>query len=222
MAREHDRLPAARLALIYNGVDTRLFCPDLEARAHWRKELGLGEREPVIISVGRLAPEKDYGLLLEALAATRDLGPEAKLVLVGDGAERTTLQDEAAELGLQQRVRFVGRQRDVPGLLSAADLFALSSLSEGIPMALLEAMACGLPVVALRVGGTPELVEDGRSGLLVGGRKPEDLAEAISRILTERDTARAMGVAGQRRVAERFSLESMLEGYGALYRELAG
>jgi sugar transferase (PEP-CTERM/EpsH1 system associated) len=221
-ASEEDRLPAARLALVYNGVDTEVFRPDEEARTFWRKELAIGEQEMAIISVGRLAPEKDYGLLLAALARLQVKTAQAKLVLVGEGPQRSALKAQAEEKGLAERVLFLGRRSEVPGLLNAADVFALSSLSEGIPMALLEAMACALPVAALAVGGVPEVVEDGLHGILVQGRRPEDLAAAITRLSEGRQDARRMGLAARARVLERFSLASMLGAYAGLYRQLTG
>ncbi len=220
-AREQDRLPASRLVLVYNGVDANGFRPDIDARTFWRKELGIAEQEKVVISVGRLAPEKDFNLLLDALVKLQAISAETKLVLVGDGPQRPALEAKVINLGLRDKVLFLGARSEIPGLLNAADLFALSSLSEGIPMALLEAMACALPVASLEVGGTPEVVADGRSGLLVQSRQPDDLAKAISRILSDHEEARDMGLVGRARVLERFSLESMLNSYGALYRELS-
>lgn len=220
-AREEDRLPASRLALVYNGVDTQVFQPDPEARALWRKELGLGANQTVLISVGRLAPEKDYDLLLDAMACLPSGQSEAMLILVGDGPERIALELKAAKLGLADRVLLLGARTEVPGLLNAADLFALSSLTEGIPMALLEAMACTLPVAALEVGGIPEVVEDGRSGVLVRGRRPEDLADAVAGVLADSQAVHSMGLAGRARVLERFSLGAMLGAYASLYRKLA-
>lgn len=221
-AHEEDRLPKTRLSLVYNGVDTLAFKPDPEAGDRWRKKIGVGEGEKAIISVGRLAPEKDYNLLLEALASLQGAYSGVKLVLVGDGPERSVLEGKASMPALSGRVILLGPQREVPGLLNAADLFALSSISEGIPMALLEAMSCALPVAAVDVGGVPEVVEDERSGLLVRGRRPEDLSEAMARILADPLTARDMGLAGRARVLERFSLDTMLSAYADLYRELTG
>ncbi len=226
LAREKDHLPASRLALIPNGVDCEVFAPDPAARDRLRSELGVEPGQPVVISVGRLAPEKDYGLLLAAMAVMekggRAAGAQALLLLVGQGPERPGLEKLAGELGLGSRVRFLGDRRDVPALLNAADVFALSSLSEGVPMALLEAMSCGLPVAATAVGGVPEVVEHGRNGLLVHRREAADLAQALSQLLDEPDRARELGRAARERVLEHFSLEAMLGAYAALYRGLAG
>jgi glycosyltransferase involved in cell wall biosynthesis len=220
LARRVDRLPARRLEVVYNGVDTRRFAPDPAARARARGRLGLGPAEPVVISVGRLAPEKDYGVLLEAMA--RLPRPEARLLLVGEGPARPGLEAMIGELGLAGRVRLLGDRRDVPSLLNAADVFALSSLSEGVSMALLEAMACGLPAVATRVGGTPEVVRQGETGLLCPPGQPRPLAQALERLLARPGLARALGEAGRERVGQRFSLGAMARAYARIYAELAG
>ena len=217
LAREQDRLPPSRLRLIYNGVDTARFRPDPQARRRVRRELGLGD-EPVLISVGRLAPEKDQGLLLLAAAVLEGV----TLLVVGEGPLRPRLERLAAELGVGERVRFLGERDDVEHLLAAAEVFVLSSRSEGVPKAVLEAMAAGLPVVATAVGGVPEVVVPGGTGLLVPGGRGEELVRAVAELLAHPARARAMGRAGRRRVEERFSLEAMLAAYAALYRELAG
>lgn len=222
MARHNDRLPAARLALIYNGVDARVFAPDQEARSRCRQRLGIDPGRPAVISVGRLVPEKDYALLLRAIASLRVDGMDVCLLLVGNGRERQGLADLAGRLGLAESAFFLGERREVPDLLNAADVFALSSLSEGVPMAMLEAMSCGLPVVSTAVGGAPEVVEHGSCGLLVGSRQPRELAAALHKVLADQGAARRMGMGGRIRVLERFSLDAMLSAYAGLYRRLAG
>lgn len=218
VARREDRLPARRLRLIYNGVDTELFRPDPIRRAAARAELGLAAGHKTIISVGRISAEKDYATLLQALAA---LPPAWRLVLVGDGPELDNLRRLAAQLGLGERARFLGRRTDVERLLGAADLFALSSLSEGVSVALLEAMAMALPVVATAVGGTPEVVVDGLTGRLLEPGRPHELARALMETLDDPGRAAARGQAGRRRVEERFSLRAMAAAYAELYREVA-
>ncbi|MFZ5585543.1 MAG: glycosyltransferase [Thermodesulfobacteriota bacterium] len=218
VARREDRLPARRLRLIYNGVDTELFKPDAALRAAARAELGLADAHKVVISVGRVSSEKDYATLLKALAV---MPPAWRLVLVGDGPELENLRRLAAELDLGRRALLLGRRADVERLLAAADLFALSSLSEGVSVALLEAMAAGLPVVATRVGGTPEVVVEGETGLLLEPGLPHELALALQDALEDPRRATAWGAAGRRRVEERFSLRAMAAAYAALYREVA-
>jgi glycosyltransferase involved in cell wall biosynthesis len=148
VARRVDKVPESRLRLIYNGVDTALYRPDPVARAAVRPELGLALTEPVLISVGRLSAEKDHHTLLTALALLGQRGTPPRLLVVGGGPERQALERAAAELGLGAAVLWLGERQDVPRLLAACDAFALSSLSEGVSIAVLEAMAAGLPVAA--------------------------------------------------------------------------
>ncbi len=219
VARSRDRLPETRLRLIYNGVDTAVHAPDPAARAAARAELGLGQGQRVVISVGRLSPEKDYPTLLRALAVMPDFW---RLVLVGDGPEMPRLAALREDLGLGWRALLLGRRRDIPALLNAADVFALSSLSEGISLALLEAMAVGLPAVVTAVGGNPEVVLPGATGLLLPPERPHELALALMEALDEPARAAAWGQAGRQRVLERFSLAGMAQAYADLYREVAG
>ncbi len=220
LATNVDRIPARRLALIYNGVDTLRFSPDPAARDRTRRELGLAGQEKLVISVGRLAPEKAFGDLLSAVAALRAQGRAVQPLLVGEGPERARLSEIASGLGLASGQVLIGARRDVATLLNAADVYCLSSLSEGLSMALLEAMACGLPVVATRVGGNPEAVADGENGLLVPSGDPAGLAEALGRVLDQPELASAMAQASRSLAEARFSQESMLAGYDRIYREL--
>jgi glycosyltransferase involved in cell wall biosynthesis len=220
VARQVDRVPESHLRLIYNGADTALYRPDPEARASARAELGLAPTEPAFISVGRLSPEKDYLTLLQALALLGRQGPVPRLLMVGDGPERPALERTAGEMGLGKAVLWLGERQDVPRLLAACDVFALSSLSEGVSIAVLEAMAAGLPAAVTRVGGNPELVEQGRSGLLVPPADPAALASALGRLLGDPAGARAMGQAARARTEERFSLATTARAYAELYREV--
>jgi len=213
-ARDLDHIPASRLHLVYNGIDVQEMSAAREERQAARQELGLGPADRAVISVGRLSHEKDYATLLRALAAL----PGPRLLLVGHGPARGELERLTGELGLGERVAFLGERSDVPRLLAACDLFALSSLTEGISMALLEAMAGGLPVAATAVGGTPELVIPGETGLLVPPGDPAALAQAMGALLADPERSQAYGQAGARRVAERFSLEAMAKAYVELYR----
>ncbi|MCF8040451.1 MAG: glycosyltransferase [Desulfarculaceae bacterium] len=213
-ARDLDHIPAARLHLVYNGIDVQEMASARAERQAARDELGLGPGDQAVISVGRLSQEKDYATLLRAMVALQ--GP--RLFLVGHGPVRGELEKLAAELGLGERVAFLGERSDVPRLLAACDLFALSSLTEGISMALLEAMAGGLPVAATAVGGTPELVIPNETGMLVPPSDPATLAQAMGALLGDPERSRAYGLAGAQRVAQRFSLEAMAEAYAKLYR----
>jgi len=141
-------------------------------------------------------------------------------MLVGEGPERSALEELARRLGISKRVRFAGRreQEDVVGLLHLADVFVLPSYYEGFGVALLEAQAAGLPVVAAEVGGVREVLDGGRTGLLVPPADPEALAEAVGRVLNDRSLADRLARAGRERVAREFPVERMVERYEALYR----
>jgi glycosyltransferase involved in cell wall biosynthesis len=177
-------------------------------------------RRPRIVSVGRLAAPKDFHTFVRALALL-PLGA-ADVLIVGDGPDRAQLEAEIAWLGLGDRVLLAGERRDVSDLLARADLFVLSSRSEGLPVSVLEAMAAGLPVIASSVGGIPELVDDGETGILVEAGQAHELAAAISRLLADPGLRRRMGDAGRDRARMRFALEPFWRAHLDLYsRELA-
>jgi glycosyltransferase involved in cell wall biosynthesis len=159
---------------------------------------------------------------LRAFAAARSAVKRAALVLVGDGPERPGLEAIAAELGVADAVRFAGARSDVPRLLRLFDVFALSSQTEGISVALLEAMAAGLPAVATAVGGNPEVVVEGETGRLVPAGDPARLGEALASLLADPDRRQAWGQAGRARVMEKFTLDRMVRDYEAIYESLAG
>jgi sugar transferase (PEP-CTERM/EpsH1 system associated) len=208
-------IPEAKVVVIPNGIDPERFrhLPDKRVA---RAGLGLPAGGALIGTVARLHPVKNLPVLLEAVAML----PEVSLVVVGDGPERTRLVRLAVELGLQQRVQFVGQQRDVLPWLAACDLFALPSESEGLSMAILEAMAAALPVVATRVGGTPELVMDQVTGRLVPSGDPRPLAQAIGSLVGDPGLRHKMGRAGAERVAAVFSLDRMVGDTVCLYNRL--
>jgi glycosyltransferase involved in cell wall biosynthesis len=186
--------PAARLVVIPNGIEAAEPAAPVE----------LAPR-PAILEVARLAEVKGQHVLLAALT-----GLDAHLVLVGrdleaGGGYAQRLREQAVELGVEQRVVFAGPRDDVPGLLAGCDVFCLPSFEEGLPLTVLEAMAQGRPVVAAAVGGTPEAVADGETGLLVPPGDVDALAEALRSLLADPDRARRFGEAGRVRVRERFS-----------------
>jgi glycosyltransferase involved in cell wall biosynthesis len=177
-------------------------------------------RAPVIVAVGRLAEPKDPLTLVRALARVRTSAFAARIV--GDGPERPALEAEIRVAGLGRTVELTGERRDVPELLREADLFVLSSRSEGAPLSILEAMAAGLPVVASAVGGVPEIVDDGTTGLLVPPGDPAALAAALERVLADAALRTRMGAAGWDRVRDRFDLAQLRRAHVEVYeRELA-
>ncbi|WP_225412511.1 glycosyltransferase family 4 protein [Stigmatella hybrida] len=211
-----------RIWRIANGVDLEAFRPaSPEERHALRARLGLPQG-PIVTYSGRLSPEKGVDVLLEAWALLVRSRPEATLVLLGNGPEEAALRRRVAERGLGSSVRLMGAVADVPAWLRASDVFALASRTEGLPVALLEGMACGLPCVATRVGGTPEVLEDGVHGRLVPSEAPQALAQGLLDAL-EPGTGASWGATARERVAARFSLEAiahrLLQLYGGLVQE---
>jgi len=192
-----------QLVVIHNGIDPQ---PFLEADgASLRREQGL-EKATVLTFVGRLAPPKDLLTLLEAVKKL----PESVLLVIGDGELRPQVERSIRELGLVDRVRLLGQRSDIPQILAASDIFVLSSRWEGLPYTIIEAMMAGLPVVATRVGGVPELVEDGVTGFLVPPRDPDALAEALQKLIADPELRRRMGRAGREKALKEFTLDRML------------
>ena len=201
----HDGLPTKKICRIWNGIDIERFT-----------FVGPQSSGPAVM-VGRLSPEKDVETLIRAMARIVQARPSFRLEIAGDGVCRPLLEKLAAELGLENHVRFLGNVRDVAAVLARGCLFVLPSLTEGISLTLLEAMARGLPVVTTRVGGNPEVVAEGQTGLLVPPGNPDLLADAIVRMVSDVTTARRMGEAGRRRVEECFDTREMVRRYESLY-----
>jgi glycosyltransferase involved in cell wall biosynthesis len=197
------RIDSHRICVLHNGVDLEAFAADPARRRAARAGMGLGS-EPLVLTVSALREGKGMEVLLPAMAALIRERPELRLAIAGEGRLRTRLQDLAAENGLNGHVRWLGLRRDVPELMAAADLFVLASRHDAFPTAVLEAMAAGLPVVATRVGGVPEIVEEGRTGLLVGPGDPAELAAAIRALIDDPHRAAALAAAARERVRERF------------------
>jgi L-malate glycosyltransferase len=173
-----------------------------------------------MIQVGRLDPLKDHATALRTLEEVRRRHPDARLVLVGEGPERGRIEELVARHQLAPHVRLLGLRSDVARLLSAADLFLLTSVSEGIPLAVIEAMAAGLPVVATRVGGVEEVVQDGATGLLAPSANPAALAEHVLQIAASPDLGRQLGQRGRVRAGAVFSEARMVAHYLQLYRQM--
>ena len=182
-----------------------------------RKELGLPEEGPVIVTVGRLVPIKGHEWLLRAAPRVLAEFPHATFVLIGEGPLLSRLQQLAEELGIGRRVMFLGVRQDVPECLAAFDLFAFPSLNEGMGRALIEAMAVGLPVVATRVGGIPDVVADGKTGVLVPPQDDAVLADALLGLLRDPSRRQMYGQAARRSMDVRFDVESMVGAIDRLY-----
>jgi glycosyltransferase involved in cell wall biosynthesis/peptidoglycan/xylan/chitin deacetylase (PgdA/CDA1 family) len=213
------RLPIPRVVTIRNGLPHPAPSPPVDAPA-LRRELGAERFDPLVGTVGRLERRKGLEVLLQACRDLSEVWPDLGLVLVGEGPEQEILERQARDLGLGDRVVFAGRREDVSRVLSALDVFALPSHTEGLSIALLEAGAAGCPIVATDVGGNPEVIDDRRSGVLVPAGDPRALAEGLAVVLGDRDRARALGEAASRTVRERFSSAGMVQGIEDLYIDL--
>ncbi len=202
---------------IHNGIDVDAFVRDDAARSRMRGALGIAPDAPVAGIVARLTPAKDHVNLLDAFVRVRREHPGARCIVVGDGELRDDLARAVAERSLEDAVLMTGRRDDVADVLSAFDVFVLSSFTEGLALILLEAMAAGLPVVATRVGGNPEAVVDAVTGCIVPPRDPDALAAAISAMFGDRAAAKRLGDAGRERARVDFGTAAMTEKYEALY-----
>lgn len=218
-----ERMPRARIVVIYNGVDVE-GADRAPEPATARAALGIDPAVPIVLSVGRLDRVKDFGTLVEAMAKVVIDVPEALLLVAGDGdaGYRDELRGQAETLGIAAHVRFLGSRRDVPTLLAACDAFALTSITEATSMTILEAMAAGRPVVATHVGGNPELVVPGSTGVLVPVGDSGAVAEALADLLGDPAKAAVLGAAGRRRVVERFTRTAAFAAYADLYRRSVG
>jgi sugar transferase (PEP-CTERM/EpsH1 system associated) len=221
--REVVGVPNAKIRQIYNGVDIERFYP-----ANGREPLphhGFTDDDCVVIgTVGRLEQVKDQLTLVRAFAEVSQrcprLASDLRLVLVGDGSTRGKLEQLAAELNVSDRLWITGARDDVPALMRGMDVFVLPSLAEGISNTILEAMASGLPVVATRVGGNPELVSEGNTGCLVPANDPVAMATALQTYIESPALRNKHAQTGRRRVLEEFSMAAMVNRYLAVYDEM--
>jgi glycosyltransferase involved in cell wall biosynthesis len=215
-----------RITAIPSGVDCAHFRPpSADERAKARASLGLGDADRAVGAVGALEPRKGHRYLLEAmalLAAADALGGAAPrgivALIAGDGSLRDSLAAEIRRRGLEGVVRMLGRVEDARAILWALDIFAMPSLSEGLGVALLEAMACGVPAVASRVGGIVDAVDEGRTGMLLAPGDAHELTGALARLSAEAPTRSAMGAAARALAIERFSMTAMAQRTVELYR----
>lgn len=211
-------LPELRSRVIHSGIDTERFVPRVPDEALLR-EYGLDKSRHTIFGiVARLSEEKAHGLLLKAFSKVREKVPGARLLIVGDGPLRADLENEAARLGILDVVTFTGLKRNIPDFLSIMDVFVLSSTRESFPLAAREAMAAGRAVILPDIGGCPEVVEDGVTGMLFRCGNPEALAEAMMNICEGLRYVR-MGKSARQRVEQCFSRRQWVEGDEAVYLE---
>jgi glycosyltransferase involved in cell wall biosynthesis len=204
--------------VIFSGIDTRPFADAIDRRKKTRDLFGVPEESTLIGYVGRLEPVKGGRHFIEAAQAVSRQLPSARFIVVGDGSQREALERQAASL--DDRIRFLGLRQDIPNLMAALDILAVPSLNEGMGRVLLEAGAAAIPVVASRVGGIPDIVDDGETGLLVPPRDDDALAKAMLELARQPERRRLMGDTARAKVVPHYSLENMVRQIEALYEEL--
>jgi len=217
---EQERLPARKVRVIPNGVDTERFRPAVEEGLAIRQQLGIPTTAPVCGIVAALRPEKNHLLFLRAAALVSRLRPDAHFLIVGDGPEREKLERTVRDANLGRRVHFLGSRADIPQVLPAMDVLALTSHNEALPVSILEAMACQIPVVATRVGSVAESVRHSETGFLVAPGDAEAMADHWRCLFDDTAKARRLGVTARQWVQNRWSLDHMVAGYQDLILEI--
>jgi glycosyltransferase involved in cell wall biosynthesis len=209
-------IPPERITVVHNGIEPLIPLDSSKARA-LRSELGIAGNEKVVGTVGRLVPIKDHKTLLEGARIILEREPLTRFVIVGDGPDMDSLKNLACDLGIRSRVCFPGFRDDAADLLGLFDIFCLTSLHEGIPMALLEAMSLGLPIVATQVGGVKEVIHDNECGLLVPSRDARSFADACLRVLRNETTRERLSRNAMLRVREGFLLDRTVKSTQDIY-----
>jgi glycosyltransferase involved in cell wall biosynthesis len=215
-----DGIPPARIVTVYEGIDVERIARIPPASVH--AEFWLPTHAPVVVNIGALVPHKGQRHLIDAAAGVVRQVPDARFVIFGEGPLRDTLEHQIRQLHLERHVLLGGFRTDVIALLKGADLFVMSSETEGLGTSVLDAMACGKAVVGTRAGGIPEVVEEGLTGCLVPPEAPEPLAAAIVTLLRDPGRRAAMGAAGLARVRERFTVDRMVSDTRRVYAQICG
>lgn len=215
----HDGIPKDRIVVVHDGIDVGKIAHRQAADLH--AEYWLPHGVPVIVNVGALVGHKGQKHLIDAMPMVLREVPDAHLVIFGEGELRAPLEKQVKHLSLEKRVLLPGFREDVLSLMKSADLFVMSSITEGLGSAVLDAMAMGLAVVGTRAGGIPEAVVPGVTGEVVEPGEPKPLAEEMIKLLKDASLRRAYGEAGRQRVAERFDVEHLVEGTLSAYRHFA-
>jgi glycosyltransferase involved in cell wall biosynthesis len=211
-------VPRERVTIVPNGVDIGAFDCDRESA---RRDLGLDSRELVLGTVGRLEPEKDQTTLLDVFGQVRARHPRARLLVVGDGSLAESLRAYARQIGVADHTLFLGYRRDIAKLLAAMDVFVLTSIREGLPISLIEAMAARRPVIASDIGSVNDLVRNGENGLVVQAGNAAGFAGAVERLIGSPELCERLGQAGRRTVEASYSLAAVIRTYEELYRSAA-
>jgi len=214
----NEGIAEQRVDVIHNGIDPQAFPPaEASSRAAARGLIGVDQDTPLVMQVARFHPVKDHHSALVAFARVVDEIPSARLCLIGEGEDSPGIEALSAELGIHEHVLFLGARNDIAKLLPAADVFMLSSVSEGVSVTLLEAMATGLPIAATDVGGNGEVVDGGKTGLLSPRGDGRALAESLITLLKDPGRRHAMGHAGRTRQLDMFTQDRMHGAYAGLY-----
>jgi glycosyltransferase involved in cell wall biosynthesis len=213
-----DGIPADRVVTVHEGIDLGHVAAAPPADLH--ADLWLPHQAPIVGNVAALVPHKGQRHLIEAAALVVKEVPDARFVIAGEGELRAALERQIKERRLEKHVFLAGFRPDILSVHKAFDIFVMSSVTEGLGTSLLDAMACGKPVVATTAGGMPEVVADGETGLLVPPRDDAAMAAAVVRLLRDQRLRTAMGAAGERRVREMFSAERMVQDTLAVYRRV--
>jgi glycosyltransferase involved in cell wall biosynthesis len=213
--------PRDKLRVVYEGTEIPVRL-EAQQRDLARKRWGVSRDEPLLGCVGKLLPDKGQECLVRSLVEIRKDFPNAKLMLAGDGPLRQELGKLASDLKLKDAVIFAGFVKDVESVYAALDVFLLPSFFEALNNSLLAAMAYEIPSIAFRLGALPEIIEEGRSGLLVSGPEVSEISAAVKQILSNAEFARKLGQAGRVRVEQNFSADRMVEGTVEIYSELLG
>ncbi|MFH0774231.1 MAG: GT4 family glycosyltransferase PelF [bacterium] len=214
---EKARINPDKVMVIHNGIDLDGYKPIADSNLK-KRELDIEPSAPIVGIVGNLRPVKDHETFLQAASQIIKVMPSTKFLVIGDGPLKENLKEQSRKMKLDENVLFLGHRTDVLELLAIMDIFVLSSISEGLSLSILEAMAMSKPVVTTDVGGNPEIIVDGKTGFLVPPKDPSNLASKIM-LLKDKGLAERMGGEGRRRVEEHFSLEKMIKNYEQLYEE---
>lgn len=212
--------PQGQIKAIVNGVDTELFFPKPEVKNEVRVSLGLKKGHICIGTVGSLRSVKNQILLINACKTILSGFSHVEVLIVGEGPLKNQLTQKVSTLGFSKRIHFLGTRTNIPEILNALDIFVLPSLSEGMPNAVLEAMACGVPVIATAVGGVPEIIEKPEDGIVINSQDERALIDALTYLLENKEDRLEMGMRGRLRVLKHFSLKKMVGVYETLYQNM--
>lgn len=216
MLVEKEGFNPNKIIIIPNGIDGSKFMIN-KSTLREENDLSLKEEDKIIGIVARLDPIKNHKCLIGAMTLIEKEEPKAKLLVVGDGPLKSTLIKKVKDRNLQETIYFLGEREDIPNILAGVDLFVLSSLSEGMSITLVEAMAAGLPIIATEVGGNPDLIDHGKNGILVPKGDENAMASAILKVLKNTKIARSLGAEARKKYESEYTLDMMVKKYIAIY-----